>query len=153
VTRLGIALLLSLAGCIVVPRSTQNEGARGVVLQGSLDFAQAGETKRRDLLLRLGEPDETRDVGAACYDVYLVRTSRWSTHSFREFGGSAHRGDQDFLLLRYTSLGVLEKHVFTNVPFKDPDGALAPRWILSQLIEKWENGDLPPPPRVTSGKR
>lgn len=92
-------------GCVLIPipRSIEEEGLRAVVGRDQLKFLQHGVTRYREVLLRLGEPDEihTIDRRTACYAIDAVRTDiHWSIILPDARFQSCRQGSREFLLLR-----------------------------------------------------
>jgi hypothetical protein len=164
ITRKAVIFLLllvpaSTTGCILivvpVPRSVKEEGARATVGLEQLDFLEEGETHRRDVLLRLGEPDETHRIGANCYDSYLCDVSR--TDTFVAIGIIAPTGGagdakihretrRDFLFIKFDEGGVARNHTFETLRLtRNKTGDVSGKSV-SEMIQDWESGKGTPPP-------
>lgn len=152
VIRGAVAILLAAigvctAGCIIIPipRSTKDQGIRGRVTAVHLEGVRAGETRRRDVLLLLGEPDEVHRLKSATYDCYVTNASRTDVIVGLAIPARAearfYRASREFLFVKFDHAGVVEKHAFRTIDYSvDVSGESAAPVPVLQEIEEWESG-------------
>jgi len=147
-------------GCIIipVPRSTAEVGARGSVDPHQVEFLRDGETRRREVLLELGEPDDSFMIGDQLVDSYLCDVSRSDVHFggaipfpappfLIPFGGTLKSARRDFLFIKFDGEGTATRHGFKSYSYSRNQGE-SPDKSVREVMEEWDSGKEPePPPR------
>jgi outer membrane protein assembly factor BamE (lipoprotein component of BamABCDE complex) len=144
-----LAAAAATSGCLIVPipRSVEEEGIRATIGREELAFVHTGETTRREVLLTLGEPDDTQQQGQyySCYVVGASRTDvHWGVFIPAPGGGGAgasgvlRSGSRDFLLLRFDAAGVVQKVKVETVRYGLNNYNIeVPFKTSAQLIREW----------------
>jgi hypothetical protein len=156
VTRLAAAMMLATlgaaaTGCIIVPipRSTKHEGIRADLSPQQLDFIEPGVTSRREVLFRLGEPDETCR-GTWSTLSYVASASRTDVHWAvgvplppRGVGveGTVHEGSRTYLLIRVDPSGRVLRHRFRKVSYRLKGTVEEGHKSVAQLVAEWESSE------------
>jgi hypothetical protein len=137
------------SGCIIVPipRSIEAEGIRATVPGDQLEFVRPGQTTRRELLLKLGEPDDTVQDGHS-YSCYIVGAARTDVHwafvipapNGAAAGGAGvlRYGSRDVLLVRFDSAGVVQKYKVVTARYTLKNDLENPFTTPARLCRDWE---------------
>jgi hypothetical protein len=142
-------LLMAGAGCIIIPipRSTKAEGVRASIDSSDLGFLRPGTTTRREVLLRLGEPDQTRRTSWS-YLCYAASSSRTDVHVALLVPGRAQGvvrdGTRSYLLLRFDDSGTLLISRLKKVSYRltGPEGSTeSANKSMSELVDEWEKNE------------
>ena len=112
---------LMLSGCLVIPVDQATVGSRDKISEDTIAAFQVGVTTRKDVVLRLGEPDyvteDERQLQYFWSRIYMI----WAVVGQTGNGAVGDVGKKYTLLVTFSPEGLLQQTELVKAPIGDAD--------------------------------
>jgi len=136
-----IFLILTLAGCVVLP-TADSDGSHGRYIKtSSIQFLEVGKTKRLDVVKRLGEPDIIWETER----IHVYRSERVVGHVFWALPtgpytaaiGGTDAIERHVLLISFDAADIVHRFDFLELGSSES---------LGEVLQRWHASDKPTSP-------